>query len=77
MYKTKIQLDTVADAKQFVNMCSAVEFDVSLASDRYVVNAKSIMGIFSLDLSHPVEVQADCGPDDEFVKKLDAFLVVE
>lgn len=74
MYKTMIFLDTVSDAKKFVNLCNSVPFDVSLASGQYIVNAKSIMGIFSLDLSISAEVRADCAEDDEFVQKLEAFL---
>ena len=75
MYKAMVRFDTVVDVKQFVSLCSGVSFDVDLISGRYVIDGKSIMGLFSLDLSKPVEMQADCEADDEFVKKIDAFLV--
>ncbi|HIW74257.1 MAG TPA: HPr family phosphocarrier protein [Firmicutes bacterium] len=75
MYKAKVHFDTVVDVKKFVNICNSVSFDVDLLSGRYVVDGKSIMGLFSLDLSKPVELQADCGPDDEFVTKIASYLV--
>ena len=75
MYKAYVRLDTVTDAKRFVNLCNVMDFPISLVSERYVVDAKSLMGIFSLDLSKPAEVQAECSEDHEFVKKLEAFTV--
>lgn len=51
-----VKLTTINDVKSFVNLCGACRFDVDLASGRYTINAKSIMGIFSLDLSHPIQV---------------------
>ena len=74
MYEAKVHFDTVVDVKKFVNICNSVSFDVDLVSGRYVVDGKSIMGLFSLDLSKPVELKADCGPDDEFVTKIGAYL---
>ena len=44
-------LSSINDVKDFVNIVSKYDFDVDLTSGRYVVDAKSIMGIFSLDLS--------------------------
>ena len=46
-------LSSINDVKDFVNIVSKYDFDVDLTSGRYVVDAKSIMGIFSLDLSKP------------------------
>ena len=51
MKSVNICLDTVEKVKGFVNAVSLLEGDFDLVSDRYVVDAKSIMGIFSLDLS--------------------------
>lgn len=52
----KINLDSVDKVKNFVNTVSKFEEDIDLRSGRYIVDAKSIMGIFSLDLSKPIEV---------------------
>ena len=61
MTKVKIMLDSITAVKKFVSVVSMYDFDVDLASGRYAVDAKSIMGIFSLDLSKPlvVEIHAD------------------
>ena len=56
MKEIKILLSSINDVKKFVNVVSKYDFDVDLTSDRYVVDAKSIMGIFSLDLSKPISV---------------------
>lgn len=52
----KIKLETIDKIKKFVNSVQKFESDIDLVSGRYVVNSKSIMGIFSLDLSRPVGV---------------------
>ena len=60
-----ILLSSINDVKNFVNAVSKYEYDVDLSSGRYVVDAKSIMGIFSLDLSKPIKVEVhsdDCQP---------------
>jgi len=51
MADVNISLNTIEKVKGFVNAVSSMEGDFDLSSDRYVVDAKSIMGIFSLDLS--------------------------
>jgi len=51
MKTVKVYLDTIDKVKGFVNVVSTCEGDFDLSSGRYVVDAKSIMGIFSLDLS--------------------------
>ena len=54
MRTANIILRSISDVKEFVNIISKCEFDVDLVSGRYIVDAKSIMGIFSLDLSKPI-----------------------
>ena len=51
-----IKLDTINDVKNFVNIVSKYDFDVDLVSGRYAVDAKSIMGIFSLDLAKSIKM---------------------
>lgn len=75
MNKFLIKLDTINDVKEFVNIISLCDYDVDLVSGRYSIDAKSIMGIFSLDLSRPVELQAHIDDCSELKKKLDRFLV--
>ena len=46
-----VRIDTIAKVKDFVNKVNTLDGDFDLKSDRYTVDAKSIMGIFSLDLT--------------------------
>ena len=50
MTRVKIRLGTINDVKDFVNAVTLCDYDVDLVSGRYAIDAKSIMGIFSLDV---------------------------
>lgn len=67
MVTFNISLKSTNDVKNFVNLMCKYNFDIDLTSGRYVVDAKSIMGIFSLDLSKPVKLEAHT--DDESIKE--------
>ena len=56
MQKVQISLNSIDKVKNFVNAISKFDFDFDLVSGRYVIDAKSIMGIFSLDLSKPIDL---------------------
>ncbi|MEG0456731.1 MAG: HPr family phosphocarrier protein [Oscillospiraceae bacterium] len=74
--KTKdINLSTINDVKIFVNLVSKYDFDVDLISGRYAVDAKSIMGIFSLDLAKPIKVQVHSDDCDQFLNEIDQFAI--
>ena len=68
-------LSSINDVKDFVNIVSKYDFDVDLPSGRYVVDAKSIMGIFSLDLSKPIKVEVHSDDCDKFMEELDKFII--
>ena len=72
-----INLSSINDVKEFVNLVNKYDFDVDLASGRYIVDAKAIMGIFSLDLSKPikVEVHSDSAEAEEFVTALKPYII--
>lgn len=53
----KVRLNSVDKVKAFVGTISQIDCDFDLISGRYVVDAKSIMGIFSLDLSKPIDMR--------------------
>ena len=57
MKTVSISLNSIDKVKSFVNAITQFEFDFDLISGRYVIDAKSIMGIFSLDLSKPIDSQ--------------------
>ncbi len=56
-----IKLKSINDVKEFVRIANLFEEDIDLVSGRYTVDAKSIMGIFSLDLSKPIRVEVRGG----------------
>lgn len=68
-------LSSINDVKDFVNIVSKYDFDVDFTSGRYVVDAKSIMGIFSLDLSKPIKVEVHSDDCDKFMEELDKFII--
>ena len=68
-------LSSINDVKDFVNIVSKYDFDVDLISGRYVVDAKSIMGIFSLDLSKPIKVEVHSDDCEKFMEELDKFII--
>ena len=66
MKTVRISLNSIDKVKSFVNDLSKFDFDFDLVSGRYVIDAKSIMGIFSLDLSKPIDlnIHAETGVDE-------------
>ncbi len=69
-----IKLVAVSDVQELVKIVTSFNGDVDLKSGRYLVDAKSIMGIFSLDLSKPIEVIVDADEDAEVLfKQLEKF----
>lgn len=70
-----IMLKSINDVKDFVNAVSKFDFDVDLTSGRYVVDAKSIMGIFSLDLGNPIKVDVHSDDSQEFEALMERFKV--
>ncbi|MBC8546248.1 HPr family phosphocarrier protein [Clostridiaceae bacterium NSJ-31] len=75
MKELTILLNTINDVKVFVNTVSKYDFDVDLISGRYAIDAKSIMGIFSLDLSKPLKMQVYSDNCDAFLEEIKPFLV--
>ncbi len=75
MEKFTVHLKSINDVKEFVRIVNEFPFDVDLASGRYVVDAKSIMGIFSLDLAKPIDVETHENDVSELKEKLKNFIV--
>lgn len=76
MKTVRISLNSIDKVKSFVNDISKFDSDFDLVSGRYVIDAKSIMGIFSLDLSKPIElnIHAEEGTD-EILATLKPYLI--
>ena len=77
MKTVSISLNSIDKVKAFVNDISKYDFDFDLVSGRYVIDAKSIMGIFSLDLSKPINlnVHAERNNLDEVLKVLAPYII--
>ena len=76
MKSVKISLNSIDAVKSFVNTVSKYESDFDLVSGRYVIDAKSIMGIFSLDLSKPIELNIHSEDQfDEIIESLKPYIV--
>ena len=77
MKTVSISLNSIDKVKAFVNDISKYDFDFDLVSGRYVIDAKSLMGIFSLDLSKPINlnVHAEGSSLDEVLKVLAPYII--
>ena len=76
MKTLKISLNSIDKVKAFVNEISKFDCDFDLVSGRYVIDAKSIMGIFSLDLSKPIELAIHSEANtDEILEVIKPYLV--
>jgi len=77
MKTIKVSLNSIDKVKSFVNDINRFSFDFDLVSGRYVIDAKSIMGIFSLDLSKHIDlnIHADGEDLDSVLKVLKPYTV--
>ena len=76
MKTVQISLNSIDKVKSFVNEITKYDNDFDLVSGRYLIEAKSIMGIFSLDLSKPIDlnIHADSNLDD-ILAALDSYII--
>ena len=77
MKTAQISLNSIDKVKSFVNEITKFDNDFDLVSGRYVIDAKSIMGIFSLDLSKPIElnVHAEGNVTDDILSALEPYII--
>lgn len=78
--KLDIFLNDMAKVKEFVKIAQSVRQDTILHSGKYAVDAKSIMGVFSLDLSKPLTLEIEFGDETTVVQArevMNKFLVFE
>ena len=75
MKELTIKLTNVQDIREFVNAVILSDYDVDLIQGRYVIDAKSIMGIFSLDLLSPITLVAHSDNADALVERIAKFTV--
>ena len=76
MKTVSISLNSIDKVKSFVNDLTKFDEDFDLVSGRYVIDAKSIMGIFSLDLSKPINLKTHATDNiDHILEILDPYIV--
>ncbi len=75
MKTVDIKLSSIEDVRNFVNIVSKYSMDIDLMSGRYVVDAKSIMGIFSLDLLKPIQLTAHAEDTDALFEDLKPYII--
>ncbi|MCC8067842.1 MAG: HPr family phosphocarrier protein [Clostridiales bacterium] len=76
MKTVQISLNSIDKVKSFVNDITKFDNDFDLVSGRYVIDAKSIIGIFSLDLSKPIDLNIHAEDNiDEILTVLDAYII--
>jgi len=77
MKEFNVLLNSINDVKQFVQLTTMQFVDIDIVSGRYVIDAKSIMGLFSVDLTKPVKVNVQ-GTEEEaanFYEQVKQFVV--
>ena len=78
MKSVNIRLTMMTDhVRNFVSLVNRYPYDMDLRSGRYVVDAKSILGIFSIDLSRPIRLDINRDVCDDLIDELDGYLIMD
>ena len=75
MQKIEITLSSIQDIRKFVGEVTLLDYEVDLEQGRYIVDAKSIMGIFALDTLSPITLVAHSDDTKEFFTNIEKFIV--
>ena len=76
MKTVQISLNSIGKVKSFVNTITQFDYDFDLISGRYVIDAKSIMGIFSFDLSKPIDLAIHTDENlDDILEVIKPYLI--
>lgn len=75
MKTVDIKLSSIEDVRNFVNIVAKYDMDIDLVSGRYVVDAKSIMGIFSLDLLKPIALTAHADDCEALMEDIKPYII--
>ena len=75
MKTIRISLNSIDKVKSFVQIISKYDTEFDLVSGRYIINAKSIMGIFSLDLSKPIDLNIHAEDADAILDELKPYTI--
>jgi len=75
MKTVNIKLSLAENVKNFVNIINKYPYEVDLRSGRHIVDAKSILGIFSLDLSKPITVEIYSDDCNDLLADIKSFII--
>lgn len=75
MKTVNVNISTINDVKNFVSIVSRCDYDVDVISGRYAIDAKSIMGIFSLDLSKELTLNIHSDDCEDFLDEIKDYIV--
>ena len=75
MKSVTIKLSQAEEVKEFVNTVNRYEYEMDLRAGRHVVDAKSILGIFSLDLSKPISLEVYSEQCDDLLRDIQRFTI--
>ena len=75
MKTVDIKLSSIEDVRKFVDIVSKYDIDIDLSSGRYIVDAKSIMGIFSVDLRKPIKLTAHSDNTDVLFAEIKPYMI--
>lgn len=75
MQEINIKLTDMLSIREFVKEVVILDYDVDLVQGRYIVDAKSIMGIFALDITSPIKVVANTNDASSFFRAIDKYVV--
>lgn len=70
MKRVSIHLKSMTEIKKFVNLVAMQDFEIDLISGRYLINAKSIMGVLSMDLDKPIDMLVHSERCEEFLEEV-------
>ena len=74
MKSVKVVLSMSESVKKFVNITNKYPYDIDLRSGRYLIDAKSLLGIYSRDLSKPIVLEIQSDNCDDLLKELAPFI---
>ena len=76
MTERKIKLNSIEDVKEFTSLANSMTYEMDLISGRYAVDARSIMGIFSLDLTKTLTLVLHCSDEEcqDFLYDAEKFI---
>ncbi len=75
MKELMIDIDDIFKIRTFVNISSKYDFDIKLSSDNYYVSAKSIIGIFTLDITKPIKITIYTDDYEDYLYQIKDFII--